>query len=76
MTMQLNVSIIYLSNICGDRLINGPIGLRIDSRLLGLWPIRGRVPVRRHHNPRQYASEDVNVRGRSGRGLTAIRSQS
>ena len=60
---------------CGDRLINRPIGFRIGSGLLGQRPIRGRIPVRGHHAPRQYVSEDDRVRGRSGRGLTAIRSQ-
>ena len=60
---------------CGDRSINGPIGFGIDSGLWGPWPIQGRVPVRGRHTPRQYASEDNRVRGRLGRGLTAIRSQ-
>ena len=64
-----------LDNTCGDRPINRPIGFRIDSGLLGPWPIQGCVSVREHHTPRQYASEDDRVRGRSGRGLTAIRSQ-
>ena len=59
--------------ICGDRSINGPIGFRIGSGLLGPWPIRGRVPVRGHHAPRQYASEGDRVRGQSGCGPTAIR---
>ena len=59
----------------GGRSINGPVGFGIDSRLRGLRPIRGRVPIRRRHTPRQYASKDDRVRGRLGRGLTAIRSQ-
>ena len=60
---------------CGDCSINRPIGFRIDSGLLGPWPIQGCVSVQGHHTPRQYASEDDRVRGRSGRGLIAIRSQ-
>ena len=60
---------------CGDRSINGPVGFGINSGLLGPWPIRGCVSIRGHHTPRQYVSEDDRVRGRSGRDLTAIRSQ-
>uniref|UniRef100_A0A7N2L7J7 Uncharacterized protein n=1 Tax=Quercus lobata TaxID=97700 RepID=A0A7N2L7J7_QUELO len=47
-----------LRGYCGDRSINRPIGFRIGSGLLGQWPIRGRIPVRGHHAPRQYAFED------------------
>ena len=65
----------HFNTNCGDRSINGPIGFKIDLGLLGPWPIQGRVPVRGRHTPRQYASEDDRVRGRSGRGFTAIRSQ-
>ena len=61
--------------MCGDRSINRPIGFRVGSRLLGQWPIGDHIPVRGHHGPRQNASEDDRIRGRSGRGLIAIRSQ-
>ena len=66
----------FLDDICGDRSINGPVGLRIGSRFLGPWSIRGCAPVRGRYNSRQYAPEDVNIRGRSERILTVIRSQS
>ena len=63
-----------LRGYCGGRSINGPVGFGIDSGVRGLRPIQGRVPIRGHHTPRQCASEDDRVRGRLGRGLTAIRS--
>ena len=47
-----------LNYFCGDRSINRPIKFRIDSGLLGPWPIRGCISVRGHHTPRQYASAD------------------
>ena len=75
MCALLNNDMIFIKETVGIVSINRPIGFRIDSGLLGPWPIRGCVSVRGHHTPRQYASEDDRVRGRTGHGLTAIRSQ-
>uniref|UniRef100_A0A7N2ME08 DUF674 domain-containing protein n=1 Tax=Quercus lobata TaxID=97700 RepID=A0A7N2ME08_QUELO len=64
-----------MSTISSIALLEKPIGFRMGSGLLGQWPIGGHIPVRGHHGPRQNASEDDRVRGRSGRGPVAIRSQ-
>ena len=64
---------IFSNNLCGDRLINGPLGFRVGSGLLGQWPISDQIPVRGHPGPRQNSSEDDRSRGRSRHGLIAIR---
>ena len=43
---------------CGDRSVNGPLGFRVGSGLLGQWPISDHIPDRGHPGPRQNSSED------------------
>ena len=58
---------------CGDHSIDGALGFRMGSGLLGQWPIRDRIPVRGYPGPRHNSSEDDRFRGRSRRGLITIR---
>ena len=59
--------------IVGIIRLNGPLRFRVGSGLLGQWPISDCIPVRGHPGPRQNSSEDNRFRGRSKRGLIAIR---
>ena len=63
----------FVISFCGDRSVNGPLGFRVGSGLLGQWPISDHIPDRGHPGPRQNSSEDDRFRGRSRRGLIAIR---